>query len=131
VNEHVRTVQGCRPRTATVEEGPKREKWWDGCGALVSLDLSYERTKLTKVNRDHRQTESVMNDVEDVWWCRTPKNSVVYIRGQRRIALQLGQLRTSWPLGQLAVQPNYSGILADVGRTSSANPNFISSQVLI
>jgi hypothetical protein len=34
-----------------------------------------------------------MNDVEDVWWCRTPKNSVVYgsgerrIRGQRRIAL--------------------------------------------
>jgi hypothetical protein len=35
----------------------------------------------------------VMNDVEDVWWCRTPKNSVVYgsgerrIRGQRRIAL--------------------------------------------
>jgi hypothetical protein len=35
-----------------------------------------------------------MNDVEDVWWCRTPMNSVVYrsgerrIRGQRRIALQ-------------------------------------------
>jgi hypothetical protein len=56
----------------TVEQGPKREKWWDGCGALVSLD-----SKLTKVNRDHRQTESVMNDVEDVWWCRTPKNSVV------------------------------------------------------
>jgi hypothetical protein len=34
-----------------------------------------------------------MNDVEDVWWCRTPKNSVIYgsgerrIRGQRRIAL--------------------------------------------
>jgi hypothetical protein len=38
----------------------------------------------------------VMNDVEDVWWCRTPKNSVVYgsgerrIRGQRRIALHSG-----------------------------------------
>jgi hypothetical protein len=38
----------------------------------------------------------VMNDAEDVWWCRTPKNSVVYgsgerrIRGQRRIALQIG-----------------------------------------
>jgi hypothetical protein len=27
-----------RPRTVTVEQGPKREKWWDGCGALVSLD---------------------------------------------------------------------------------------------
>jgi hypothetical protein len=61
--------------------------------SLASI-LSYERSKLTKVNRDHRQTESVMNDVEDVWWCRTPKKSVVYgsgerrIRGQRRIALQ-------------------------------------------
>jgi hypothetical protein len=39
-----------------------------------------------------------MNDVDDVWWCRTPKNSVVYgsverrIRGQRRIALQGRQL---------------------------------------
>jgi hypothetical protein len=60
--------------------------------SLASIQ-SYERTKLTEVNRDHRQTESVMNDVEDVWWCRTPKNSVVYesdercIRGQRRIAL--------------------------------------------
>jgi hypothetical protein len=35
-----------------------------------------------------------MNDVEDVWWCRTP--TVVYgsgerrIRGQRRIALHFG-----------------------------------------
>jgi hypothetical protein len=35
-----------------------------------------------------------MNDLDDVWRCRTPKNSVVYgsgerrIRGQRRIALQ-------------------------------------------
>jgi hypothetical protein len=34
-----------------------------------------------------------MNDVEGVWWCRTPKKSVVYgsgerhIRGERRIAL--------------------------------------------
>jgi hypothetical protein len=27
-----------RPRTVKVEEGPKREKWRDGCGALVSLD---------------------------------------------------------------------------------------------
>jgi hypothetical protein len=32
-------TQSCdRPRTVTVEQGPKREKWWDGCGALVSLD---------------------------------------------------------------------------------------------
>jgi hypothetical protein len=42
-----------------------------------------------------------MNDVEDVWWCRTPKNSVVYgsgerrIRGQRRIALQMHEHRLS------------------------------------
>jgi hypothetical protein len=28
-----------------------------------------------------------MKDVEDVWWCRTPKNSVVYGSGERRIAL--------------------------------------------
>jgi Chromo (CHRromatin Organisation MOdifier) domain len=40
-----------------------------------------------------------MNDVEDVWWCRTPKNSVVYgsgerrNRGQRRIALHSILLR--------------------------------------
>jgi hypothetical protein len=28
-----------------------------------------------------------MNDVDDVWWCRTPKNSVVYGSGERRIAV--------------------------------------------
>jgi hypothetical protein len=56
-----------RPRTVTVERGPKREKWWDGCGALVSLD-----SKLTKINVDHRQTQSGMKDVDDVWWCGTP-----------------------------------------------------------
>jgi hypothetical protein len=56
--------------------------------------LCYGRTKLIMINRDHRQTESVMKAVEDVWWYRTPKYSVVYgsgerrIRGQRRIALQ-------------------------------------------
>jgi hypothetical protein len=64
-----------RPKTVTVEQGPKRKKWWDGCGALVSLDFKLRKTK---VNRDHRQTESVIKDVEDVCWCRTPKNSVVF-----------------------------------------------------
>jgi hypothetical protein len=39
------------------------------------------------VNVDHRQTQSVMNDVDDVWWCRTLKNSVVYGSGERRIAV--------------------------------------------
>jgi hypothetical protein len=28
-----------------------------------------------------------MKDVDDVWWCRTPKNSVVYGSGERRIAV--------------------------------------------
>jgi hypothetical protein len=40
-----------RHRTA-VERGLKGGKWWDVCGALVSI-VNYERTKLTKVNRDH------------------------------------------------------------------------------
>jgi hypothetical protein len=30
-----------------------------------------------------------MNDVECVWWCRTPRNSAEYGSGERRIALQL------------------------------------------
>jgi hypothetical protein len=37
-----------------------------------------------------------------VWWCRTPKNSVVYgsgerrIRGQRRIALHCNTPHVQW-----------------------------------
>jgi hypothetical protein len=54
--------------------------------SLASI-LSHERSKLTKVNVDHQHTQSEMKDVDDVWWCRTPKNSVVYGSGERRIAV--------------------------------------------
>jgi hypothetical protein len=54
-----------------------------------------------------------MNNVEDVWWCRTPKNSVVYgsgerrIRGQRRIALHcLCSRIRDFPLSGLFSTPN-------------------------
>jgi hypothetical protein len=54
-----------------------------------------------------------MNNVEDVWWCRTPKNSVVYgsgerrIRGQRRIALHcLCSRIRDFPFSGLFSTPN-------------------------
>jgi hypothetical protein len=42
----------CDRHRTVVERGPKREKWWDVCNALVTL-VDYEITKLSKVNRDH------------------------------------------------------------------------------
>jgi hypothetical protein len=49
-----------RPRIVTVERGPKREKWWDGCGSLVSLD-----SKLTKIQANKGQRRSSTDSIWD------------------------------------------------------------------
>jgi hypothetical protein len=87
----------------------KGKSGWIAVELSIAYILSEERSKLIKVNVDHRRTESVMNNVDDVWWCRTPKNTVVYgsgerrIRGQRRIALHLANHAPGAKKGEGAV----------------------------
>jgi hypothetical protein len=45
----------------------------------------------------------VMTNVDDVWWCRTPKNTVVYGSGERRIALHLANHAPGAKKGEGAV----------------------------